>query len=342
MRSLAACTGARFNLATKAMSDPYSTLGVARSATPQDIKSAYRKLAKELHPDRNKDNPKAAERFSEVTRAYDLLSDAGKRAQFDRGEIDADGNPANPFAGMGAGMGGGMGGGFGGGGQRGFRPEDFQGVGGEDMDLSDLFDGLFGGGGSRRRTSGMGGGFGSQRRPPPPPAKGADINYRLSVPFVDAATRRDQRITLADGKTIDLKLPAGVENGTQMRLKGKGQQGPGGHGDGIVTIDVGNHAFYTRDGDNIRMDLPITLDEAVRGAKVKCPTVDGPVMLTIKAGTHGGTVMRLKGRGWTRKNGDRGDQLVNLEIQLPADLDDLQKRLDGWSDTGNPRGDLGV
>ena len=316
------------------MSDPYSTLGVSRTATEAEVKSAYRKLAKELHPDRNKDNPKAAERFSEVTRAYDLLSDKDKRAQFDRGEIDAEGNPANPFAGMGGGFRGGSG-------QGGFRPEDFQGFGGGgDMDLSDLFEGLFGGGGARR-SSGMGGGFGSQRRPPPP-RKGADIQYRLAVGFIDAAARKDQRITLADGKTIDLKLPAGVEDGTQMRLKGKGEVGPGGAGDGIVTLSVGTHPFYRREGDNIRLDLPITLDEALNGAKVKCPTVDGAVMLTIKPGTDGGTVMRLKGKGWTGKQGNRGDQLVTLEIQMPDDTAELAKRLEGWQDTSNPRAKLGV
>lgn len=315
------------------MSDPYSTLGVARTASEAEIKSAYRKLAKELHPDRNKDKPNAAERFSEVTRAYDLLSDKEKRAQFDRGEIDAEGNPANPFAGMGGGFRGG------GGGQRSYRAEDFQGFGNGEMDLGDLFEGLFGGGG--RRASGMGGGFGAQRRPPPP-QKGADIHYRLAVSFVDAAARKDQRITLSDGKTIDLKLPAGVEDGTQMRLKGKGQPGPAGAGDGIVTVSVGSHPFYTRDGDNIRMDLPITLDEALNGAKVKCPTVDGPVMLTIKPGTNGGTVMRLKGKGWSTKSGARGDQLVTLEIQMPDDTAELAKRLEGWKDDSNPRSKLGM
>lgn len=318
------------------MSDPYSTLGVARSASEKEIKSAYRKLAKELHPDRNKDNPKAAEKFSQVTNAYDLLSDAQKRAQFDRGEIDADGNPTNPFGGMGGGFRG-----RGPGGQGGFRPEDFQGFGGggaEEMDLGDLFEGLFGGGGARRGAGP--GGFGQRRQAPP--RKGADIQYRLGVSFTDAATRKDQRITLADGKTIDLKLPAGVEDGTQMRLKGKGEQGPGGPGDGIVMIEVGGHPHFKRDGDNVRMDLPITLDEALRGAKVKCPTVDGAVMLTIKPGTDGGTVMRLKGKGWSRKSGDRGDQLVTLEIQLPDDLAELEKRLEGWSDEQNVRGELGV
>lgn len=314
------------------MSDPYTTLGVPRSASEKEIKSAYRKLAKELHPDRNQDNPKAAERFSKVTQAYDLLSDAGKRAQFDRGEIDGDGNPANPFAGMGGGYGG-RPGGFGG--QGGFRPED---MGADGIDLGDLFEGLFGGGGARRGPGAAG--FGGQRRPPP--AKGADIGYRLRVPFVDAATRKDQRITLADGKTIDLKLPAGVEDGTQMRLKGKGENGPGGAGDGIVTLSVDRHPHFRREGHDVRLDLPITLDEAVNGGKVRCPTVDGAVMLTIRPGTSGGTVMRLAGKGFSTKSGSRGDQLVTLEIQLPADMADLAQRLDGWHDSSNPRAKLNV
>ncbi|USA39129.1 DnaJ C-terminal domain-containing protein [Pelagerythrobacter marinus] len=323
------------------MADPYATLGISRNATEKEIKSAYRKLAKELHPDRNKDNPKAAERFSKVTQAYDLLADKDKRARFDRGEIDADGNPANPFAGMGgAGMGGGPGG-FGGGGQRGFRAEDFQGFQQEGVDLGDIFEGLFGGGqGGFSRSGARGpGGFGHQRRPPP--RKGADIAYRLRVPFVDAATRKDQRITLADGKTIDLKLPAGVEDGTQMRLKGKGEPGAGGHGDGIVTIAIDRHKFFRRDGDDVRLDLPITLSEAVGGAKVRCPTVDGPVMLTIKPGTSGGTTMRLKGKGFSTRSGTRGDQLVTLEITLPRDTAELARRLEGWQDDSNPRADMG-
>jgi DnaJ-class molecular chaperone len=331
------------------MADPYATLGVARGADDKAIKSAYRKLAKELHPDRNKDNPKAAERFSEVTRAYDLLSDKDKRARFDRGEIDADGNPANPFAGMGGGFGGA---GFGGGRSGGFRPEDLQGMGGgaEGVDNGDLFEGLFGGGGGRSSPFGGGGfgragpggfGGGQQRRHAPQP-KGGDIAYRLRVPFVDAARLADQRITLADGKTIDLKLPAGVEDGTQMRLKGRGQQGPGGAGDGIVTIAIDPHPFFRREGDNVRLDLPITLTEAVAGGKVKVPTVDGPVMLTIKPGTSSGTTMRLGGKGFTGKTGKRGDQLVTLEIDLPDDVTELGRRLEGWQDTRNPRAKLGV
>ena len=332
------------------MRDPYSTLGVPRTASEAEIKSAYRKLAKELHPDRNKDNPKAAEKFSDATRAYDLLSDKAKRAQYDRGEIDGEGNPANPFAGMGARGGYARGGTYGAGPGAGPGAGEFGGFGPDDVDLGDLFEGLFGGRARQqqqqqpppRRP------FGKQP-PPPPPKRGADIQYRLAVPFVDAAAGRDQRITLADGKAINLKLPAGVEDGTMMRLKDKGHPGPGGHGDGIVLVDVGTHPFFRREGDNIRMDLPITLDEAVRGAKVKCPTVDGPVMLTIKPGSGGGTVLRLGGKGWTKKGGktidgkpERGDQLVTLEIQLPADLKPLEERLDGWVDIARPREKLGL
>ncbi len=309
------------------MADPYSTLGVAKGASEAEIKSAYRKLAKELHPDKNKDNPKASEKFSDVTRAYDILSDKTKRAQFDRGEIDGDGNPAMPF-------------GYGGGGFRGDQrtgPGGFSGFGSEGGDFGDIFEGLFGG---RGGASGGGpfGGFGGRSAPP----KGANVAYRLAVSFIDAATQAPQRITLADGGTIDLKLPAGVETGTQMRLAGKGQPGPGGHGDGIVTISVKDHPFFVREGANIRLDLPVTLGEAVQGAKVKVPTVDGPVMLSIPAGSTSGKVMRLKGKGFSQKSGGRGDQLVRLMVDLPADDALLAKLVGEWSDPRAVRADLGV
>ncbi len=309
------------------MADPYSILGVPRGADEKAIKSAYRKLAKELHPDRNQDNPKAAERFGEVTRAYDLLSDKDKRAQFDRGEIDVDGNPVG-FGGFGGGFGGA------GAGQRGFRADGFEGFGGEGADLGDIFEGLFGG-------RGGGGGFGAGARRGPAP-RGASVQYRLSVSLPDAATRASQRITLADGKTIDLKLPAGVEDGTQMRLGGKGEQGPGGAGDALVTIQIAPHPFFRRDGDNIRLDLPISLDEAVNGAKVKVPTVEGAVMLTVAPGSSSGKTLRLKGKGMPRKDGNRGDQLVTLEIHLPESDSDLTRRLEGWRDGRDLRGRLGL
>lgn len=329
------------------MADPYSILGIARGASEQDIKSAYRKLAKQLHPDANKDNPGAADRFSQVTQAYDLLSDKDKRAKFDRGEIDMDGNPKMPF-------------GYGqrGGGQyRQAGGNPFGGMGGastDDVDLSDLFEGIFGGGGQRRSRGGMGGGMGGgaqdnpfagmgggfgggqQRRP----VKGANVNYRLAVSLTDIANLEKQRITLADGKTIDLKLPAGAEDGTQMRLAGKGEPGPAGNGDAIVTIVEQAHRFFRRDGDDVRLDLPISLDEAVRGAKVKVPTTTGAVMLTVAPGSNSGKVLRLKGKGFTRKDGSRGDQLVTLTIDLPEDDPELARRLEGWSDTRNIRSRL--
>ena len=317
------------------MADPYSTLGVARGASEADIKKAYRKLAKELHPDRNKDNPKAAERFSQVTAAYDLLTDKEKRARFDRGEIDGDGNPTSPF-GAGFGGGGARPGGAGGG----FRSQgfDFQGGGGDGVDMSDIFEGLFGG-----RGAGGGGGFSSGFGRRQPPAKGANVAYRLRVPFVDAAALAPQRITLADGKTIDLKLPAGTEDGTQMRLAGKGEQGPGGAGDAIVTIEVVPHRFFTRAGDDVRLDLPITLAEAVKGGPVKVPTVDKPVMLTIPKGASSGKTLRLKGKGFHRKGDGRGDQLVTLMIHIPADDAALVQFVDGWNGgEGNPRAAMGV
>lgn len=315
--------------------DPYAVLGVPRGASEKDIKSAYRKLAKELHPDANRDNPKAADRFSEVTGAYDLLSDKDKRARFDRGEIDIDGNPT-----MGFGFGGGPGAGFGGpGGQRGFRADGFEGFStAEGIDIGDIFDGLFGGRGAGA-PGGPGGGGGARTRTAP---RGASVQYRLSVSLPDAATQAPQRITLSDGKTIDLKLPAGVEDGTQMRLAGKGEAGPGGPGDALVTIHIGPHAFFVREGDNIRLDVPITLDEAVNGAKVKVPTVDGAVMLSVAPGTSSGKTLRLKGRGMTRKDGSRGDQLVTLEIVLPEDPAELAGRLEGWRDTRDVRARLGA
>lgn len=310
--------------------DLYQRLGVQRGASEAEIKKAYRSLAKQLHPDRNKDNPNAAKRFGEVTAAYDLLSDKDKRAQYDRGEIDEDGNPKMPFGA----------GGFGGGARPGGGGFDgFQGgfAGAETADLSDLFEGLFGGGGARR-----GGGFGGFRQRARAPQKGADIAYRLTVSFVDAATLSPQRITLADGKTIDLKLPNGVEEGTKIRLAGKGEQGPGGSGDGLVTISITSHPFYKRDGNDIRLDLPITLKEAVLGGKVKVPTPDGPVMVTIPKGSTSGKVLRLKGRGFTGKNGKRGDQLVALEVDLPPDDAELQSFAEKWGGGGNPRANLGV
>ncbi|HEX9933400.1 MAG TPA: J domain-containing protein [Allosphingosinicella sp.] len=326
------------------MADLYAQLGVARDAGEADIKKAYRKLAKELHPDRNKGNPAATERFSKVTQAYDILTDKDKRARYDRGEIDESGNPRAPF-GFGGGAGAGPGGT--GGSRRGANGSEFE-FGGETADISDLFEGLFGGAGAgATRRGGGGGGFGNFAnfgRRSAPPQKGADVAYRLPVSFEDAAALKPQRVTLAGGRTVDIKLPRGVEEGTRIRLAGQGQVGPGGNGDAIVTIAIQPHRFFRREGDNIRLDLPVSLDEAVLGAKVKVPTVEGPVMLSVPRGATSGKVLRLKGRGFTAKTGVRGDQLVTLMVDVPADDPELARFVEGWSGKGrgNPRAALGV
>ncbi|QNN65199.1 J domain-containing protein [Sphingomonas rhizophila] len=317
--------------------DLYQRLGINRGATDAEIKKAYRSLAKQLHPDRNKDNPKAAERFAQVTHAYDLLSDNAKRAQYDRGEIDEDGNPKMPFgAGFGGTRpGGGYSGGYPGGGNGGGGFEGFGGA--ETADLSDLFEGLFGGASGRQRG---GGGFSSFGRRAA--QKGADVAYRLKVPFVDAARLEPQRVTLAGGKTLDLKLPKGVEDGSKIRLAGQGQEGPGGRGDAIVTVEITPHRVFTREGKDIRLLLPVTLREAVLGAKVKVPTPDGSVMLTIPKGSSSGKVLRIPGRGFTGKDGKRGDQLVQLSVDLPAGDAALEEFAAKWESPGSPRDGLGV
>jgi DnaJ-class molecular chaperone len=320
------------------MADLYSQLGVARGASEAEIKKAYRKLAKELHPDRNKDNPKATERFSRVTQAYDILTDKNKRAQYDRGEIDEQGNPKAPF---GFGQGGPRHGGAGGFQRGAGASPDFDFAG--EADLSDIFEGLFGQ--AQRRGGGGGfGGFSGFGRRDAPPAKGADVGYRLPVSFEDAAALKEQRVTLAGGKTVDIKLPKGVEDGTKIRLGGQGQPGPGGAGDAIVTIAITPHRFFRRDGNDVRIDLPVSLDEAVQGAKVKVPTVDGPVMLSVPKGSSSGKVLRLKGKGFHAKSGQRGDQLVTLMVDIPADDQELERFVGQWSrkGKGNPRAGLGV
>ena len=314
--------------------DLYQRLGIQRGASEAEIKKAYRSLAKQLHPDRNKDNPNAAKRFGEITHAYDLLSDKDKRARYDRGEIDEDGNPRMPFgAGYGAGGGAGAGpsGGFDG------FPGGFE---ASNADLSDLFEGLFGAA-TGRRSAGQGG-FGSFGQRARQPQKGADVAYRLKVGFIDAVTLAPQRVTLSDGKTIDLKLPKGVDDGTRIRIARKGEQGPGGRGDAIVTIAIGPHPFFSRDGSDIRMTLPVSLKEAVQGAKIKVPTPDGPVMLSVPKGTTSGKVLRIKGRGFTAKDGKRGDQLITAQVDVPAGDKDLETFVEQWQGGGNPRAALGV
>ncbi len=312
------------------MADPYQTLGVARGASEADIKKAYRKLAKELHPDRNKDNPKAAERFSQVTGAYDLLTDKDKRARFDRGEIDGDGNPASPF---------GFGGGARPGGGRtnaggGFSSAGFE-FGAGDADMSDISKDC-----SAARSAAVV--AASPAASAAPAAQGRDDHLPVAGALRRCRDAGAPARDAGDGKAIDLKLPAGVETGTQMKLAGKGEPGPGGAGDAIVAIEVQGHRFFTRDGDDVRLDLPITLTEAVKGGAVRVPTVDKAVMLTIPKGTSSGKTLRLKGKGFHKKDGSRGDQLVTLMIDLPSDDAALQQFADGWQDPRNPRAAMGV
>ena len=313
--------------------DLYQRLGIKRGASEAEIKKAYRSLAKQLHPDRNKDNPKAAERFGEITQAYDLLSDKDKRARYDRGEIDEDGNPKMPF---GARLR-----------RRRRRRRGRRPAAAAVRRLSRRVRRRRRGRPqrpvrrpvrrrrpARRRRQGGFGGFGQRGRAP---QKGADVAYRLKVPFVDAATLAPQRITLADGKTIDLKLPKGLEDGTRIRLAGKGEQGPGGRGDAIVTIAIAPHPFFTPRRQRHPPDLPVTLKEAVLGAKVKVPTPDGPVMLTIPKGTTSGKVLRLKGRGFTDKDGKRGDQLVTVAGRPAGRRRRARGFAERWNGGGNPR-----
>ncbi|WP_017669395.1 DnaJ C-terminal domain-containing protein [Sandarakinorhabdus sp. AAP62] len=309
------------------MRDPYSVLGVPRSASDADIKKAFRKLAKDNHPDRNADDPKALERFKEANLAYELLSDAAKRGQFDRGEIGPDGQPTNPFAG----------GGFGGGG--GFNPRDFgsgaRAGGGADFAgaADDLFAEIFGGRSPFGGSSGSGRGFRTQVR-------GPDVAYRLTVPFTDAVQLTPQRVTLRSGQTIEIKLPAGLESGKQMRLAGKGEPGPGGNGDAIVTIEIAPHRALSRDGDDVRLTLPIKLDEAVLGAKIRMPTAEGMVSLSIPPGTSSGRMFRLKGRGFRKLDGTRGDQLVTVQIDIPPDDETLKAFAESFLDPRNIRATL--
>jgi DnaJ-class molecular chaperone len=324
------------------MRDPYQVLGVGRGASDAELKKAYRKLAKENHPDRNADNPAKLERFKEANSAYELLSDSDKKARFDRGEIGPDGNPTSPFAG-----------GFRGGGGGSARPgpdpfaraggprsgnSSFE-FGGGSGGADDLFAELFGG---RSSFGGGAGGAGTAGGYRQAPARGADVGYRLLVSFEDAAAQKPQRVTLKGGKTVELKLPPGFEPGVQVRMAGQGDAGPGGNGDAMVMLEVGRHKFFRRDGDDVRLDLPVTLVEAVRGAKVRMPTVEGAVTLTVPAGTSSGKVFRLKGRGFSRSDGSRGDQLVAVMIDVPAEDAALKHFVEGWADGRAVRGDLGV
>ena len=287
--------------------DPYDVLGVKRDASPEEIQKAYRGLAKKLHPDLNPGDREAEERFKRVSAAYGLLSDPDKRAKFDRGEIDASGaeRPQRPF----------------------YR--DFARAGGEHDPYAtnagfadfagsdDIWSELF------RR-----GGRAHVRMP------GADVHYRLPVAFLEAVNGATKRITLTDGASLDLTIPAGAQDGQILRMRGKGQPGVGGGppGDALVELAVQPHAFFTRDGDDIRLELPISLTEAVLGGRVTAPTPTGPVTMTVPKGSNTGSVLRLKGKGVARPDGGRGDEYVTLKVVLPQPNDpDLEAFVRDWA-----------
>lgn len=293
------------------MNNPYETLGVPPTASADEIRKAYRKLAKQHHPDLNPGKAESERRFKDVTAAYDLLSDPDKRARFDRGEIDAAGQERgfNPFGGGGGpyqGGGGPFHGGFG----RGRGAESFSAE-----DLQDAFGNLFG----NRGFGGFGAGGGPRMR-----ARGGNLSLSLPLDFVEAAKGGKRRVTLPDGRSLDVDLPAGLEDGATVRLKGQGLPGTNGGppGDALITVSVRPHPWFRREGSAVHLDLPVTLAEAVLGARVRVPTVDGPVMLAIPRGANNGTRLRLKGKGIAEADGrTRGDQYVTVRIALPEPPD---------------------
>ena len=295
--------------------DPYQILGVARTATADEIKSAYRKLAKKHHPDLNPGNAAAAEKFKTITAAYELLSDADKRGKFDRGEIDAEGHEAMRgfYQDHAAGPGGAK---YGGG--PGFSAEDI---------FADLF-GQMGGRAGRGGPGGARGGAGLRMR-------GGDVSYTLPVAFLDAANGGKQRLTMPDGSIIDVAIPVGSHDGQTLRLKGKGEPGYGGGepGDAYVEIKVQPHPFFTRKDTDIHVEVPVTLKEAVAGGRITVPTVTGEVAMTIPKGSNTGTTLRLKGRGvQDPKNKLTGDQDVKLRVVLPEPPDEaLEKFVADWT-----------
>lgn len=305
------------------MNDPYKTLNVSKTASAEEIKSAYRKLAKKLHPDLNPGNEAIEQQFKEVSQAYGILGDPEKRKKFDAGQIDSSGQET-PWQG-----------GF-------YRQHagdspkysryDF----GEDIGVGDIFSDLFGGGRSQRRSH-------SVRR------KGADVSYAVDVDFMEAAAGATKRIRLGEGKTLDIRIPPGTENGQSLRLKGQGMAGVGGapSGDALIEVTVRSHPNFSRDGMNIALDLPVSLTEAVLGAAITVPTIAGKVSMKIPAGSNSGTTLRLKGKGIPARSGKAaGDQLVKLRVVLPDSPDEELKRfIETWSEKNkyNPRAktDLG-
>ncbi len=290
------------------MDDPYKLLGVSRDATADQIKTAYRKLARGLHPDLHPDDKQAEDKFKKVSAAYDLLSDAKKKARFDAGEIDANGSDRGRARARGGASTGGGGGGFGGFGGFGFGGESAQ----------DIFDELL-----RRKDKGRQKGWSPFDDQPGMGTPGGDAHFSLKITFAEAALGATKRITLTSGKNLDVKVPPAAKDGSTLRLKGQGHAGRGGGtaGDALIEIKIEAHPFFLRQENDVVIHVPVTLGEAIGGAKITVPTVDGKVAVTIPPGANSGTTLRLKGKG-AGPAGARGDQLVTLKIMLPDRADD--------------------
>ncbi len=329
------------------MRDPYDILGVSKSASEAEVKSAYRKLAKKLHPDANKHDPKAASRFAELNAAYEIVGDDEKRKAFDRGEIDGEGKPR--FQGFSGQPGGG--GPWGQGANNShfesfsFGPDGFQrrqggpgpGAGGGGSGFEDLLRGMFSGG----ARGGRGAHF--EQEDFGQPAGGQDLQATLTITLPEAAKGTRARVRLPTGKDIEVKIPAGLTDGQQIRLKGQGWPSAHGRaGDAMITVNIAPHPVFKPDGADLRLDLPITLYEAVLGGKVRVPTLDGAVELAIPAGTNSGRTFRLKGKGLKSKTAT-GDLLATVRIALPEQADDEFKELmRSWRDKKpyDPRSDM--
>jgi DnaJ-class molecular chaperone len=312
------------------MRDPYDVLGVSKGASAAEIKNAFRKLAKRLHPDANKHDPRAAARFSELNAAYEVLGEEKKRKAFDRGEIDAEGKPRfQGFEGFGA---RGPGGGFGRGNFETFTwgADSFRRAGGGGFD--DILKEAFGAGmrnAARGRT-----GFGFEAEDfGPDGSQSADLAATLTITLDEAAHGVSKRVHLPTGKEVEVKVPAGLSDGQQIRLKGQGAAGHAGRaGDLLITVSIAPHPLFAREGADLRLELPVALHEAVLGAKVRVPTLDGPVELAIPAGTSSGRTFRLKGRGFPARDG-KGDLLATVRIVLPERSDaELEELMRQWRD----------
>jgi DnaJ-class molecular chaperone len=283
--------------------DPYQELGVSRGASADEIRKAFRKLAKQNHPDTNPNNKEAEERFKRVSAAFDILGDTEKRKKFDAGEIDADGRETFRGGPWGA---GGAGGPFRGG-PGGAGAQTFEGV-----DLGDILSEMMGRGRGGGGGGGpFGGGFGgfSQR--------GGDVRARLEIDLEEAINGGKKRIAFSDGRTIDVTIPKGAQEGQTLRLKGQGSPGRSGPGDAFIEIAIKPHPVFRREGEALVMDLPITVYDAVLGGKVEAPTPEGPVTLTVPKGSNSGARLRLKGRGLPDGQGRRGDLFARLQVTLP-------------------------